>query len=258
MVLSEGVQQISLNPGQKWGHHWGHRWGHRCPALSDGPIRLDFGARGKDAFRPRPVRSGLDGHGTEGSGNPRSQAAGSRLQGGPTSAGSISRFSPAARNSGGLKYRHLGKDKRLALGRYPEVGLAEARRKRDEARQKLRDGVDPAAERKREKLIALYNAANTFGDVAKQYIDKMVAEGRAEATTSEGEVAAGAARADRSPRRSPISSLSMSWPRSSGSRPRASTRRRGDAAPSRAGYSDSASPRDEARPTRPPSCAEPW
>nr|WP_299856295.1 Arm DNA-binding domain-containing protein [Sphingomonas bacterium] len=31
-----------------------------------------------------------------------------------------------------VKYTHLGKDKRLALGRYPEVGLAEARRKRDE------------------------------------------------------------------------------------------------------------------------------
>jgi len=42
-----------------------------------------------------------------------------------------------------LKYSHLGKDKRIAFGRYPEVGLAEARRKRDEARQKLRDGVDP-------------------------------------------------------------------------------------------------------------------
>lgn len=83
-----------------------------------------------------------------------------------------------------LKYAHLGKDKRIALGRYPEVGLAEARRKRDEARAKLRDGVDPLAERKREKLTALYSAANTFGDVAKEYIDKMVAEGRADTTTT--------------------------------------------------------------------------
>jgi integrase len=83
-----------------------------------------------------------------------------------------------------LKFAHLGKDKRLALGRYPEVGLAEARRRRDEARQKLRDGIDPVAERKREKLVALFNAANTFGDVAKEYIDKMVCEGRADATTT--------------------------------------------------------------------------
>ncbi|MFA6116337.1 MAG: integrase arm-type DNA-binding domain-containing protein [Sphingomonas sp.] len=83
-----------------------------------------------------------------------------------------------------VKYTHLGKDKRLALGRYPEVGLADARRKRDEARAKLRDGIDPLAERKREKLVAIYNAANTFGDVAKEYIDKMVAEGRADTTTT--------------------------------------------------------------------------
>lgn len=64
------------------------------------------------------------------------------------------------------------------------MGLADARRKRDEAREKLRDGVDPGAERKRAKLVAIFNAANTFGDIAKEYIDKMVLEGRADATTS--------------------------------------------------------------------------
>jgi len=83
-----------------------------------------------------------------------------------------------------LKYRHAGKEKRLALGVYPEVGLAEARRKRDEARQQIREGVDPSAERQREKLTAQFSAANTFGEIAKEYIDKMVAEGRAVATTS--------------------------------------------------------------------------
>lgn len=83
-----------------------------------------------------------------------------------------------------FKFTHLGKDKRIALGRYPEVGLADARRKRDEAREKLRDGVDPGAERKRAKLVAIFNAANTFGDIAKEYIDRMVLEGRADATTS--------------------------------------------------------------------------
>ncbi len=83
-----------------------------------------------------------------------------------------------------VKYRHLGKDKRLALGSYPEVGLAEARRKRDEARRTLQDGVDPLAERKREKLVAQYNAANSFGDIAREYIDKMVREGQAVSTTT--------------------------------------------------------------------------
>lgn len=68
-----------------------------------------------------------------------------------------------------LRYRYLGKDKRLALGAYPEVGLAEARRKRDEVRQKLREGVDPVAERQRERLVAQFSAANTFGEIAKEY-----------------------------------------------------------------------------------------
>jgi len=86
-----------------------------------------------------------------------------------------------------FKYGYLGKDKRLALGRYPEVTLAEARLKRDEARQKLRDGVDPLAERKRAKLMAHYKAANTFGDVAREYIQKMIAEGRATSTTSKAD-----------------------------------------------------------------------
>lgn len=51
-----------------------------------------------------------------------------------------------------FKFTFLGKDKRIAFGRYPEVGLAEASQKRDEARHKLREGIDPLFERKRAKL----------------------------------------------------------------------------------------------------------
>jgi integrase len=43
-----------------------------------------------------------------------------------------------------LKYRHDGKEKRLALGRWPEISLAEARRRREEARRRLAHGADPA------------------------------------------------------------------------------------------------------------------
>lgn len=82
-----------------------------------------------------------------------------------------------------FKYRYLGKQNRLSLGRYPDIGLAEARRRRDEARRQLDSGVDPLAERKREKLIAEFNAANSFGDIAKEYIDKEVRQGQAAATT---------------------------------------------------------------------------
>lgn len=81
------------------------------------------------------------------------------------------------------KYRHADKQKRLALGRYPEISLAEARRRRDDARRQVEGGTDPLAERKREKLVAAFNASNSFSDIAKEYIDKMVADGRADATT---------------------------------------------------------------------------
>jgi hypothetical protein len=50
-----------------------------------------------------------------------------------------------------LKYRFLRKDKRLALGVYPDVGLLEAREGRDAAKQLLKRGIDPAAVRREEK-----------------------------------------------------------------------------------------------------------
>src|SRR5690606_17442769 len=41
-----------------------------------------------------------------------------------------------------LKYRFAGKEKCIAFGAFPEVGLAEARRQRDDARRQLREGID--------------------------------------------------------------------------------------------------------------------
>ncbi|MFP3681972.1 Arm DNA-binding domain-containing protein, partial [Pseudomonas sp. SIMBA_041] len=42
-----------------------------------------------------------------------------------------------------LKYRFGGKEKRISLGVYPEVGLKDARERRDAARKQLANGVDP-------------------------------------------------------------------------------------------------------------------
>src|SRR3546814_6152331 len=77
----------------------------------------------------------------------------------------------------------MGKQKRLALGPYPHVGLAVARKRRDYSRRQFETVTDPLAERKHEKLIAVFKAANTFGEVAKEYIDKQVAQGQADTTT---------------------------------------------------------------------------
>jgi len=46
------------------------------------------------------------------------------------------------------KYRFEGKEKRLSLGVYPDVGPKEARERRDDARKLLASGVDPGARRR--------------------------------------------------------------------------------------------------------------
>lgn len=81
-----------------------------------------------------------------------------------------------------FKYTMHGKQKRIALGAYPNVGLAEARRKRDEAKLKIHEGTDPLAERKRHKLVGKFKASNCFGDLAEEYIEMVTKEGRSEAT----------------------------------------------------------------------------
>jgi integrase len=71
-----------------------------------------------------------------------------------------------------LKYRFAGKEKLLALGVFPDVTLAEARTDRDEAKGRLRDGVDPGAERKARKLADRHAAANSFKAVAEEWMEK--------------------------------------------------------------------------------------
>ena len=51
-----------------------------------------------------------------------------------------------------MKYRLHGKEKKLALGTYPDVGLAEARRIRDEAKAGLAAGLDPGREKVRKRV----------------------------------------------------------------------------------------------------------
>ncbi len=58
---------------------------------------------------------------------------------------------PAGGKHWRFKYRFGGKEKLLSLGAYPDVSLARAREKRDDARRLLADGIDPSARRKAEK-----------------------------------------------------------------------------------------------------------
>lgn len=71
-----------------------------------------------------------------------------------------------------LKYRFGGKEKRYSLGVYPEVSLAAARKKRDEAREKLAAGIDPGEAKKAEKRASLLAAAHSFEVVARGWMDE--------------------------------------------------------------------------------------
>jgi integrase len=81
-----------------------------------------------------------------------------------------------------LKYRIGGKEKRLSLGIYSAagskavvVGLETARRAAQDARQLVRDGVDPSQKRKVEKLRMAHQSETTFEAVAREWHDKQSA-----------------------------------------------------------------------------------
>lgn len=67
------------------------------------------------------------------------------------------------------KYKFLKKEKRLALGVYPEVSLADARVKHNEARKMLSGGIDPSEHKKVIKRTAILNAATTFELVGREW-----------------------------------------------------------------------------------------
>jgi integrase len=81
-----------------------------------------------------------------------------------------------------LKYRYLGKEKKLSLGVYPDVTLKVARVRRDEARTLLANGADPASVKFDLEAEARATAANTFKVIAEEYIAKTAREGRAAVT----------------------------------------------------------------------------
>jgi integrase len=68
-----------------------------------------------------------------------------------------------------FQYWFEGKRKLLALGKYPDVPLQEARRRHAEAREQLARGIDPAAAKKALKLAGAERAANSFEVVAREW-----------------------------------------------------------------------------------------
>lgn len=81
---------------------------------------------------------------------------------------------PSPRNPAGSKlwhwkYRFVGKEKRLALGGYPEVSAKQARTERDKARAMLEDGADPLQSRKDARAARRLQLGTSFEAVARAW-----------------------------------------------------------------------------------------
>ena len=79
-------------------------------------------------------------------------------------------ITPAGARYWRWKYRWQGKEKLLSLGVYPDVSLAKARDRCQEARTLLSDGVDPSETRHAEKVAA--SGAENFATIAYEWLEK--------------------------------------------------------------------------------------
>jgi integrase len=89
---------------------------------------------------------------------------------------------PSGTKSWQLRYQFMGREKILSIGQYPIILLSEARKRRDEAKKLLEDGVDPSVQKKLDNIDAHVKARMTFKEVADEYYDTLVDRGLADAT----------------------------------------------------------------------------
>ena len=75
-----------------------------------------------------------------------------------------------------MDYRFAGKRKTLALGVYPAVTLAQARKRRDDAKALLADGQDPNVAKREQKIAKQTSAGNTFEKITEQWLKATAAE----------------------------------------------------------------------------------
>ncbi|MEN3973068.1 integrase arm-type DNA-binding domain-containing protein [Sphingomicrobium sp. XHP0235] len=85
---------------------------------------------------------------------------------------------PSGLKSWRWKYRIGGKEKQLVFGRYPGMGLKDARRLRDEADEVRRAGRDPKHEQEAAKARVQIGQEATFEALARQWHDGMSARWR--------------------------------------------------------------------------------
>jgi len=84
-----------------------------------------------------------------------------------------------------MAYRYHGRQKTLAFGRYPDVSLAIARIRRDEAKAKLWQDIDPGMVVKAEKQAIIAATTNSFAGVGDEWLErKIIKQKRSDGTVS--------------------------------------------------------------------------
>lgn len=68
-----------------------------------------------------------------------------------------------------MNYRHEGKQRTLSFGVYPDISLADARARRDDARKLLAQGIDPGAHKQAAKQASAVAVANAFKTVTLEF-----------------------------------------------------------------------------------------
>ena len=83
-----------------------------------------------------------------------------------------------------MRYRFEGREKLLSLGAYPDVTLARAREKRQDAKALLADGIDPVAKQRTDREERAAKTEHTFSRIGAELIEKLRREGKADITLS--------------------------------------------------------------------------
>ena len=85
-------------------------------------------------------------------------------------------ISPTGSKLWRMAYRFEQKSKLLSFGEYPTVSLKDARERREDAKKKLANGIDPAAQKKAEKAAQLAEIKDTFQNIALEWHETRTVE----------------------------------------------------------------------------------
>ncbi len=78
-------------------------------------------------------------------------------------------ITPAGSKLWRYRYYFQKKERSLALGVYPEVSLAEAREKRDQAKKLIASGIDPSVDKRQKQIAQKIALENSFEALAREW-----------------------------------------------------------------------------------------